>query len=264
MPSTGAGSPSSTPSQSPSAAGGASELEVLEPEPPSSASSGSDSEQEGESAAEASADASTVAQGGAQSGGAETEAGAQAGGPSGGATGAGAAGAATAGGPEALDQTLNSSVEGFEGEMQNQILILASNRPPADLEGGGEGGGSEQGGSEGEEADGGGTGESGEGPGLVLVDDPSQLPPAAGEPGSGRGATSGAITEDGGMPGDTSTRKGENRNALVTSRVPGDVGDGSDDDVVARQIREAAMNERDPVLREKLWEEYRNYKKAIR
>ena len=34
----------------------------------------------------------------------------------------------------------------------------------------------------------------------------------------------------------------------------------SDDDVVARQIREAAMDESDPVLKEKLWEEYRRYK----
>ena len=38
--------------------------------------------------------------------------------------------------------------------------------------------------------------------------------------------------------------------------------DGSDDDVVAKQIREAAMTETDPELREKLWEEYRKYKKG--
>lgn len=41
---------------------------------------------------------------------------------------------------------------------------------------------------------------------------------------------------------------------------PEDIPSGSDDDVVARQIREAAMNESDPVLREKLWDEYRKYK----
>lgn len=34
----------------------------------------------------------------------------------------------------------------------------------------------------------------------------------------------------------------------------------SDDDIVARQLREAAENETDPELREKLWEEYRRYK----
>jgi hypothetical protein len=43
-------------------------------------------------------------------------------------------------------------------------------------------------------------------------------------------------------------------------RVPRDVGDGSDDDIVARQLREAAMKEEDPELREKLWDEYRAYK----
>jgi hypothetical protein len=39
--------------------------------------------------------------------------------------------------------------------------------------------------------------------------------------------------------------------------IPEDIGDGRNDDIVLRQIREAAVNERDPVLREKLWDEYR-------
>ena len=46
------------------------------------------------------------------------------------------------------------------------------------------------------------------------------------------------------------------------SRVPPDVGDGKGDDVVARQLREAAMKEKDPGIREKLWQEYRDYKKG--
>lgn len=45
--------------------------------------------------------------------------------------------------------------------------------------------------------------------------------------------------------------------------IPADIPDGSDDDVVARQLREAAMKEADPVLREKLWDEYRKYKKGV-
>ncbi|MFZ8985101.1 MAG: hypothetical protein ACO213_12580, partial [Steroidobacteraceae bacterium] len=44
--------------------------------------------------------------------------------------------------------------------------------------------------------------------------------------------------------------------------IPADIPDGSDDDVVARQIREAAMAETDPELRAALWEEYRRYKKG--
>lgn len=45
------------------------------------------------------------------------------------------------------------------------------------------------------------------------------------------------------------------------SVTPTDIPSGDDDDVVARQLREAAQKEPDPVLREKLWEEYRKYKK---
>lgn len=40
---------------------------------------------------------------------------------------------------------------------------------------------------------------------------------------------------------------------------PEDIPSGREDDVVARQIREAAMTEPDPELREALWDEYRNY-----
>ena len=43
--------------------------------------------------------------------------------------------------------------------------------------------------------------------------------------------------------------------------TPPDIPDGKDDDIVARQLHEAAEEEQDPELREKLWEEYRKYKK---
>ncbi len=51
-------------------------------------------------------------------------------------------------------------------------------------------------------------------------------------------------------------------NTVRPSDIPDGVPDGADDDIVARQIREAAMSETDPVLREKLWREYINYKKG--
>ncbi|GJM13081.1 MAG: hypothetical protein DHS20C12_14840 [Pseudohongiella sp.] len=44
-----------------------------------------------------------------------------------------------------------------------------------------------------------------------------------------------------------------------TFPAPEDIPSGRDDDVVARQLREAAMSEPDPELREALWQEYRNY-----
>ena len=47
------------------------------------------------------------------------------------------------------------------------------------------------------------------------------------------------------------------------STAPANVPDGRDDDVIARQIREAAEKETDPELRDKLWKEYIEYKKNV-
>jgi hypothetical protein len=67
---------------------------------------------------------------------------------------------------------------------------------------------------------------------------------SAGEPGAGPGsAKSGAPR---------SARRGSGK------------WDGVDDDILARQLREAAESEPDPVLKDKLWEEYRKYKESTR
>jgi len=47
----------------------------------------------------------------------------------------------------------------------------------------------------------------------------------------------------------------------IESRTPADIPDLVSEDIVARQLREAALAEDDPVLRERLWEEYRKYNK---
>jgi hypothetical protein len=47
-----------------------------------------------------------------------------------------------------------------------------------------------------------------------------------------------------------------------SGEVPDDIPDAKDDDIIARQLREAAMQEEDPELKEKLWDEYRRYKKG--
>ena len=52
---------------------------------------------------------------------------------------------------------------------------------------------------------------------------------------------------------------------IIKSSPPVSTGaaeDGSDDDVVMRQVREAAERETDPVLQNKLWDEYRKLKAA--
>ena len=46
----------------------------------------------------------------------------------------------------------------------------------------------------------------------------------------------------------------------MAERTPDDVPVAADDDIIARQLREAALAEEDPVLRERLWDEYRKYK----
>jgi hypothetical protein len=45
----------------------------------------------------------------------------------------------------------------------------------------------------------------------------------------------------------------------IQARTPDDIEVNSFEDVVARQLREAALAEDDPKLRERLWEEYRKY-----
>lgn len=69
----------------------------------------------------------------------------------------------------------------------------------------------------------------------------------AGPRGSGLGQTPDASGETGGTP----------RPAGVGAVT--DAPESRDDDVVARQLREAAERETDPALREKLWREYRRY-----
>jgi hypothetical protein len=69
----------------------------------------------------------------------------------------------------------------------------------------------------------------------------------------GGSATGGGI--GGGMGGG---RAGAPDNPAIY-KAPDDIPAGDNDDVVARQLREAAMREPDPAVRERLWNEYRKY-----
>jgi len=55
---------------------------------------------------------------------------------------------------------------------------------------------------------------------------------------------------------------GRQKGANPTTAATDGRGDGNDDDIVMRQIREAAERETDPVMKEKLWNEYRKLKAA--
>jgi hypothetical protein len=97
------------------------------------------------------------------------------------------------------------------------------------------------------------TGARGGGPST----NPDGGPPA--RPGE-RAATSDETRPPDGLA-DPGAGPGMRRSAALPSRTTG-AGGGSDDDVVAGQLREAAEREPDLVLKEKLWEEYRKYKSS--
>jgi hypothetical protein len=61
--------------------------------------------------------------------------------------------------------------------------------------------------------------------------------------------------------GDDRTAKGDSSRESGKAKDRDRYGSGEDDDIVARQLREAAEKETDPELKEKLWQEYEEYKR---
>lgn len=76
-------------------------------------------------------------------------------------------------------------------------------------------------------------------------------------------ATDGSSSQN----GNSSTQQTAGQNSYPSTNTnintPPDLVNSKGDDVIARQLREAAQKEKDPVLREKLWDEYRKYKSGI-
>lgn len=85
---------------------------------------------------------------------------------------------------------------------------------------------------------------------------PTESRPAESEPVSSPGSSGAARDQAGNAAARGSDPGGSPRQTVRDG--------GSDDDVVARQLREAAEKETDPVLKEKLWAEYRRYREAKR
>ena len=61
----------------------------------------------------------------------------------------------------------------------------------------------------------------------------------------------------------TSTVPGNKDKQTVASATPDDIPSAQGDDIVAQQLREAAIDETDPELKAKLWEEYKRYKEGL-
>ncbi len=201
---------------------------------------------------------------GGSSGGMSGSSGGMSGGMSGSSGGMGGA----PGWPQDPDQVLNESMGDFDGTIAGEREVLAKS-------GGGEAksaGGREQRDSESVKDAG-----TGQGPGG-MADAPGGESASGGSAGSA-GAAGGAAGEQsgsqpagsqgsqaGGGSGSTSTqRSGRDSNAsdrdgANVANIPDDIPiDGSGDDRVAEQIREAAIQEEDPAIRDALWEEYRKH-----
>ncbi|GAB3095576.1 hypothetical protein GCM10027217_09800 [Pseudomaricurvus hydrocarbonicus] len=159
----------------------------------------------------------------------------------------------------ALEGQLDESMASYDGMIlrEREYVLSRSNQKGSEDElEAADGGGlpyEEVGEGDGEGDGQGGMGEGAPPPPSGPEGSASQMP---GQSGSGNDSTS---SGSGSRPEGNQTREGDYQHAGGYA-PPADIPDGSDDDVVARQIREAAMKEADPALREKLWEEYRKYK----
>ncbi len=145
-----------------------------------------------------------------------------------------------------LDSELLQGLSDYDEKLLEEQQRVKAATPNNNNSGGGGGGG-----TGGDSGDSGSGGNSGQGT-------------PAGEAGKTVGGETGTVGGQaqtgsrGGGPG------GGPGNQQDHADQPEDIPDGSDDDIVARQLREAAEKETDPELKKKLWEEYRKYKQGTR
>jgi hypothetical protein len=162
-----------------------------------------------------------------------------------------------------LDAELSSSLSEFDEKLLREQKELAEKSRSAsagesgDQSEDGDGASGKAGEGEGEKTAGESGGEAGESgsesaAGSSGKDGESERQAESGEQGGTGGEGAEQVASAGGASGD-----GRHTGNIPT---PPDIPDGKDDDIVARQLREAAESEKDPELREKLWEEYRKYK----
>jgi hypothetical protein len=153
-----------------------------------------------------------------------------------------------------IDRRFDETFAVFDERMRKEQEAISQDRAAR-----GGGSGPAGGAAAGEET---GDGQSGEGSGEEGEGMPGEGPGGEGNDPAGRGESGGESNGEqggGGGVGGGGPLGGAGPNA-----VPADIPDGRDDDIVARQLREAAMKETDPELRERLWEEYRQYKQSTR
>jgi len=158
-----------------------------------------------------------------------------------------------------LDGKLNDSLEAFDKLLLDEAR-KARTREAAESAAAGGGSGASGAGS-GKRNGGARAGESGKDESSDAGQGGGEAKEAGTEPAS-KGGPRGA-QQDGSPGGPVGGRETGGTGPQTASTPPPDVGDGNDDDIVARQIRKAAEAETDPELKKKLWDEYRKYKQGV-
>ncbi len=183
----------------------------------------------------------------------------------------------------ALDRQLDASLGEFD-EMLLREQRLLSERPrrsessaaSGGSAGGGAGAAASAAGAEGTEGAAGASGSWAEGAGAERGAEAAAAAEAGAAGGRAEAEAAAQAGATGGTLGAESTETGraapvdtaaadqadQDRGRGTVRGAPPDIPDGRDDDIVARQIREAAERETDPALQRKLWDEYRRYKNA--
>jgi hypothetical protein len=158
---------------------------------------------------------------------------------------------------KALDRQFNESLAAFDEVLLKELRLIqaaSAKRMQGLAEAAAEAG--RQAGEKGREAGSAETGSTAETEGSRTEGGGSEK--------GGAGTEQAKTSEGRGKPGDAAGagQGAGGRGPGGTGAQPGSYTPSTDDDIVARQLREAAEKETDPELKAKLWKEYEEYKKG--
>jgi hypothetical protein len=158
-----------------------------------------------------------------------------------------------------IDRRFDETFAVFDARMRKEQETVSQERASRAGSGSGASGSS---GNAGDTATGSGQGEEGAGAATGTRQGAEGAGKGGSSDGTGEGGTGEGGSTESGQQGGGGGVGGGAKGGSGPTEAPAGIPDGHDDDIVARQLREAAMKETDPELRERLWEEYRKYKQS--
>ncbi len=150
-----------------------------------------------------------------------------------------------------FDEKILRELEETQQQRQENARQKAALRSDAELDAEGEDNGDGEGEGQSEQ--------SAEGEGEAGSESGNETASSTGQQGSEAEDELESAQQSGTAAGATQSAGNAGEEASSTTQTA-EIPSGDDDDVVARQLREAAEAETDPEVKEKLWEEYRKYK----